>query len=241
MSTGGNFDQQSASRISRAVRYVEGGWPVPTKQTRRPPLADAGGTIQIVRLIENVPGARLVSSTDDFYDRFRAAIGDRIVNEMDQSELLRIGSEIINTYSDDAETTSANSFVERFFGSGLAWLCEFEDGRNREALEQGQVTNVLVRYIQVVRVWNMHSRAYNTTDVGGVFGNEAGGLGGGYCNAIVGWDGELWLVQPDRRLEYQLTTGINDALDGVSAVAADMAKVKLYLDDLNPDWDSIVG
>ena len=236
MSSGGNFDDQSVSRISRVVRYVEGGWPVGTRRTRRPPQSDPGNELIIVRLIENVPPAKLYPAVDDFYDRFREAIGDRLPNEIAPGELLSIGAQIINTYTDDINATGS-TVTDRFFGSGLAWLCEFEPGRNREALEQGAVENILVRYTEVERVWNMHARAYNTIDGGGIFGNEAGGLGGGFCNAIRGFDGELWLVEPDRQLIVAALSSLNDLTDSLTAVSTDLLKVKAFLNGAFPGWD----
>jgi hypothetical protein len=212
----GNFDRESASRISRVVRYVENEWPVGTKRTRRPGLPDSGGTIQVVRLIENVPPAKLFVSTDDFYDQLQSALGERLANTVDPSELQSIGAEIINRVSDDVNAPGVKP-VDRFFGSGLAWLCEFDDGRNREALQQGAVKNVLVRFTEVVRVWNMHSRTYNISDIGGAFGNEAGSLGAGYCNVIEGWDGELWLVSPDRRLDFIQQSTVTSLVDTVDS------------------------
>jgi hypothetical protein len=240
MSAGGNFDEQSASRISRAVRYVEGGWPVPTKQARRPPLADAGGTLQIVRLIENVPPAKLFASDDDFYEQFRQAVGERNVNEMDPVELLNIGSNIINRYGDAPSNQTSGTYVDRFFGSGLAWLCEFEPGRNREALLEGEISNVVVRYSEVVRVFNMHARGYNTNDNGGVFGNEAGGLGGGFCNVMTGWDGQLWLVQPDRRVMWFVETEVGELGAVVDVIGRDVKDLVEFFDANIPDWRSVV-
>jgi hypothetical protein len=214
----GNFDQQSAGRISRVVREVENGWPTNTKRTRRVAPIGGDGSIQIVRLIENVPPCRLFSSTDDFYDRLRTALADRLANTMNEGELLTIGSEIINQYTDDINSTSG-TIVDRFFGSGLAYLCDFDKGRNREALTSGAIKNVNVRFTEVVRVWNMTSRSYNINDVGGAFGNEAGSLGAGYCNVIRGWDGELWLVSPDRRIIAQTESAATTALEASTATA----------------------
>jgi hypothetical protein len=218
----GNFDRDSAARISRVVRTVENGLPVGTSRSRRPPAPESGGLIQIVRLIEQVPAARLYTSTDDFYSQLRTAIGDRIANTMSTSELLAIGSEIMAQYTDDINS-SGGTILDRWFGSGLAYLCEFEPGRNREALVSGAIDNVNVRFTEVVRVWNMHTRTFNTNDVGGAFGNEAGSLGAGYCNVIRGWDGELWLVSPDRRIIAQSETTATTALEASTATAALLA------------------
>jgi hypothetical protein len=238
---GVQFDFDSAQRIAQAVRTVERGLGIPTKRTRRPRPIAGGGTIQIVRLIENVPPAKLFAVEDDFYERFRESVGGRVVNEVDEGELLNIGREIIDQYGDDPNSTPSNSFVDRFFGSGLAWLCDFEPGRNREALEQGAVGNVLVRFTEVVRVWNMHPRGYNTNDIGGAIGNEAGSLGGGYCNAMQGWDGELWLVQPDRRIMIYTEQGVTTALNAIAGQGALINEIVEWLDANSPDWRDVVG
>ena len=231
----GNFDQQSAGRISRVVREVETGWPTNTKRTRRVAPIGGDGSIQIVRLIENVPPCKLYPAEDDFYDRVRKVLADRLANTMNEGELLTIGQEIINQYTDDPNGVTGMTVLDRFFGSGLAWLCEFERGRNREALVQGALKNVNVRFIEVVRVWNMHNRGYNTADVGGAFGNEAGSLGAGYCNVIRGWDGELWLVSPDKRLEFQTASAIESLSESVAATHNLLVRLLDYLFNGGPE------
>lgn len=55
-------------------------------------------------------------------------------------------------------------------------------------------------YVPVITVYNMRNRAFGIEDDGGVFGNEAGSLGAGSCNVMLGPGGLLWLGLPDRRL-----------------------------------------
>ena len=231
----GNFDRSSANRISRVVREVENGWPTNTKRSRRFSAIGGDGSIQIVRLIENVPPAKLYPEMDSFYDLLRTALAERLANTMNEGELLGIGQEIINKFTDDINASGDVIITDRFFGSGLAWMCEFEPGRNREALTTGKVINFNIRFTEVVRVWNMHNRTYNIADNGGAFGNEAGSLGAGFCNVIEGWDGNFWLVSPDKRLEFQTATAIASLSDTVSSLNALLSALINYIFNGGPE------
>jgi hypothetical protein len=205
MSSGG-FDFQSALRIARTVLDHEQALPVGTKRVRRPPVAQPGAELLLVRLLEDIPPADLLppeDQPDDFYELLHAAMNSDNLGDVNPSELLSY-----------LQTKSFETTV----GSGLAVTCKLDDlGRNVNGT-QGQSINVRLTYSEVVTVYNMHPNGFNTINVGGVAGNEAGSLGAGFCNAMQGDDGRLWLVSPDRKLLVRALDAVDNLQFRISAI-----------------------
>jgi hypothetical protein len=215
---GVQFDINSAGRIARATRAVEYGLPVPTKRVRRPSNPSVAGDLVLVRLLEDIPPATLVTaegSTDSFYDDLRAAVGSN-VGEADASALAAFLSQSeLNTV-----------------GSGLAVLCYLEDTGDINKTTEGDSEFVRLSYGDVVTVYNAHPTGFNTINEGGFAGNEAGSLGAGFCDAITGQDGRLWLVNADRKLFVRAFSNVDDLVMRVLNLEAIVGVRLEYLKEL---------
>ncbi len=215
MTNAGQFDEQSAVRIGRTVLAHERGLPVPTKRRRRPPQASSERII-VVRLLTDVPAAALANQerASDFYQAWSDELAGRNWSELSNAEIQNFA-----TAYEEPETV---------FGAGLALRCELDidqDGLIREL--GGWSHNVTITYGQVIKVWNMHLTSFSPDEDGGVFGSEAGSLGGGFCDAMRGPGGSYWLVGPDRRLVARAV----DDLDILSGAISNLSQSIADLDD----------
>lgn len=209
MSTGFTFDQQSAVRIARAVQATERGLGIPTKRTRRAGLPGVGDGLVIVRLLEQIPAAQLYTSiATDFYSKLR--------DQFESDGVLDLGnidpSTISQFLSDRVESWK--------IGEGLAVVCSFEETGSDVQGTRGQQINVKLRYGEVTKVYNPFPTFFDVTNNGGVFGNDAGSLGDGFCVCTEGDDGRLWLSSPDRAILVR-TLGDIDDLQQTQAVHRD--------------------